>query len=192
MSESDALIRPSLPPSRLRRCCVGLLVVGSILLVAIGVCIAFLFPRVPVIELDSVAMTGASIPKVELLPPTLSIPLSLLLLVSNANFFGIDVVSNTRIRGFFMSKTQGNVTIGESYPSLIRVPSRSTNVTVALDVVLQYALFQSSVVLSEIVADCGLRKMFLVIIEANLVLDVLFLNNLRLNVSVPVNVSCTT
>ncbi len=189
--ENDPLFPRSRVVVRKKNCFVAVLVV-TIVLVCMGLCVFFLFPRDPVVVVDEVGFPGGGAPNVvSLNPPVFSVPISLMVNVSNPNFFAIKVVDPSTIWAVFESKSTGNTSLGISLLDEIEVESQSLNKTLVLNVQLLYSFFKSPAVLAEIFADCSLKGRFLVKINANMVLDVLFLEDFPFSTTVPVNISCT-
>lgn len=137
MAETDALVNhpeeQNNKAAKRRRCLVVVVLVLALLLLGLGLTLYFLLPRTPILGFIGVKLP-LSVPGVSLVPPVLSIPISLVLAVTNANFFAINVVSPSNVLGLYESAVLGkNVTLGSSAPSLIVVPSRTTNLAIELD-----------------------------------------------------------
>jgi hypothetical protein len=165
-------------------CCVLL-----VLLSLLGITAAFLFPRQPSLSILSIALPMAT-PVVALVPPTLTIPVNVTLQVVNDNFFGIYVLGGSSVTGtYFSAPLNTSVTLGESFPSHLTIGSRAAT-QFEIQVQLLYSLFASPVVLSEIVLECATNRFFLIHLDIHLLLDVLFLEDLAVDVQTLVNISC--
>jgi hypothetical protein len=170
------------------KCFVCWLIVG-VVLAALGVSVAFLFPRSPSLVIHSVGLPKSE-PVVSLVPPTLSIPVSVTLLIANDNFFAINSLAGTRVVGLYDSAVLNSaVPLGWTAPASLTINSRAATL-VQVDVHLLYSVFASPVVLGEIVQDCATRGFFQMQLNVHLLLHVLFLLNLTIDVQTSTNVSC--
>jgi hypothetical protein len=160
-----------------------------LLLLAVGIAIAVLYPSSPSITVAGVIVDVAGAVTVRLSPPMFSVPLSLFLNISNPNPYAFGVLSSSLLQGFYNSSTlSAPVLLGHSSPSF-SVPSHST-VSRTLPLTLEYQLFDSPVVLGDIVAGCTLNGEFLVDLQLQLHITALFLKNLTISRTTEVRVNC--
>ncbi len=178
--------------SRRKTAVIFIVALLAIVALAVVLCLAFLWPRSPVVTVVGVDLNPFQGPPViHVTPsPALFIPLRVIVTVQNDNFYSLSAVEGSRLEGVFSSSLLGrNVTLGESFP-IATVPARSLT-TLALNVTLRYAFFQSHLILAEMAAQCARAGTVSIVVELDLVVEALVIGRRFVNSTTLYEVPCS-